>query len=55
MDPRAPAATLLDRTAIGLDRLRIVAADPALGRGTGVAAGKYFGRRFYAEIAGAAR
>lgn len=38
------------RTAIGLDRLRIITADPALGRGTGVAAGKYFGRRFYAEI-----
>lgn len=38
------------RSAIGLDRLRIVTADPALGRGTGVAAGKYFGRRFYAEI-----
>jgi translocation and assembly module TamB len=38
------------RSAIGLDRLRIITADPALGRGTGVAAGKYFGRRFYAEI-----
>lgn len=38
------------RTAIGLDRLRIVPADPALDRGTGIAAGKYFGRRFYAEI-----
>ena len=38
------------RTAIGLDRLRIVSADPALGRGTGVALGKNFGRRFYAEI-----
>ena len=38
------------RAAIGLDRLRIVSADAALGRGTGVAAGKYLGRRFYAEI-----
>lgn len=38
------------RSAIGLDRLRIITADPALGRGTGIAAGKYFGRRFYAEI-----
>lgn len=38
------------RTAIGLDRLRIVAADPALNRGTGVALGKNLGRRFYVEI-----
>lgn len=38
------------RSAIGLDRLRIVAADAATGRGTGIAAGKYFGRKFYAEI-----
>lgn len=38
------------RTAIGLDRLRIVSADPALGRGTAVALGKNFGRRFYVEI-----
>lgn len=38
------------RSAIGLDRLRIVNADPALGIGTAVAAGKNFGRRFYAEI-----
>ncbi|WP_336985876.1 translocation/assembly module TamB domain-containing protein [Altererythrobacter aquiaggeris] len=38
------------RTAIGLDRLRIVGADPALDRGTGIALGKNFGRRFYAEI-----
>lgn len=38
------------RNAIGLDRLRIVNADPALGRGTGVALGKNFGRKFYAEI-----
>ena len=38
------------RTAIGLDRLRIVSADPALGRGTAIALGKNLGRRFYAEI-----
>jgi translocation and assembly module TamB len=38
------------RGAIGLDRLRIVDADASLNRQTGVAAGKYFGRRFYAEI-----
>ncbi len=38
------------RTAIGLDRLRIVSADPALNRGTGVAIGKNIGRRFYVEL-----
>ncbi|MGN6495997.1 MAG: translocation/assembly module TamB domain-containing protein, partial [Tsuneonella sp.] len=38
------------RTAIGLDRLRIVSADPAIGRGTGIALGKNIGRRFYVEI-----
>ena len=38
------------RTSIGLDRLRIVPADPALDRGTAIALGKNFGRRFYAEI-----
>lgn len=38
------------RTAIGLDRLRIVGADTATGRGTSVAVGKNLGRRFYAEI-----
>jgi translocation and assembly module TamB len=38
------------RSAIGLDRLRIVGADPALDRGTGVAVGKNIGRRFYVEI-----
>jgi translocation and assembly module TamB len=38
------------RTAIGLDRLRIVPADPALERGTAIALGKNFGRRFYLEI-----
>ncbi|RIV87874.1 translocation/assembly module TamB domain-containing protein [Aurantiacibacter zhengii] len=38
------------RDAIGLDRLRIIGADPALDRGTAVALGKNFGRRFYVEI-----
>lgn len=38
------------RTAIGLDRLRIVPADAALDRGTAVALGKNIGRRFYVEI-----
>ena len=38
------------RQSIGLDRLRIVAADPALDRGTAIALGKNFGRRFYAEV-----
>jgi len=38
------------RKAIGLDRLRIVPADPALNHGTALALGKRFGRRFYAEI-----
>jgi translocation and assembly module TamB len=38
------------RTSIGLDRLRIVPADPALDRGTAIALGKNFGRRVYAEI-----
>lgn len=38
------------RSAIGLDRLRIIGADAATGRGTSVAVGKNIGRRFYAEI-----
>ena len=38
------------RTAIGLDRLRILPADPALNRGTAIALGKNFGRRFYGEL-----
>lgn len=38
------------RTSIGLDRLRIVPADPALDRGTAIALGKNFGRRFYVEV-----
>ena len=38
------------RSVIGLDRLRIVPPDPTVGRQSAVAAGKYFGRRFYAEV-----
>jgi translocation and assembly module TamB len=38
------------RKAVGLDRLRIVPADPALKRGTSLALGKRFGHRFYVEI-----
>ncbi|MEW4448604.1 translocation/assembly module TamB domain-containing protein [Qipengyuania sp. JC766] len=38
------------RTAVGLDRLRIVSADPVIGRGTSIALGKNIGRRFYVEI-----
>jgi translocation and assembly module TamB len=38
------------RTSIGLDRLRIIPADPALDRGTAIALGKNFGRRFYVEL-----
>lgn len=38
------------RSAIGLDRLRIVGADPARGSGTAIAAGKYIGRRFFVEL-----
>lgn len=38
------------RKAIGLDRLRIVAADPALNRGTSVALGKNVTRRLYVEL-----
>lgn len=38
------------RSAIGLDRLRIISADPSQGVGTAVAAGKNFSRRIYAEI-----
>ena len=38
------------RSSIGLDRLRIVPADPAINRGTALALGKNIGRRFYAEI-----
>ncbi|OCC25221.1 hypothetical protein MB02_00590 [Croceicoccus estronivorus] len=38
------------RTAIGLDRLRIVSSDPARGQGTAIAAGKNIGKRGYVEI-----
>ena len=38
------------RNAIGLDRLRIVPADPALDRGTAVALGKNISSRLYAEV-----
>ncbi len=38
------------RSSIGLDRLRLLPADAALGRGTAIALGKNFGRRFYGEI-----
>lgn len=38
------------RSAIGLDRLRIVTADTALGRGTSVALGENITRRFYIEL-----
>lgn len=38
------------RGLIGLDRLRVVSADTTVGNQTGLAAGKYIGRRFYAEI-----
>ena len=38
------------RSAIGLDRLRIVSADPVLNRGTAIALGKNIGRRFYVEL-----
>ncbi|WP_298464562.1 translocation/assembly module TamB domain-containing protein [uncultured Erythrobacter sp.] len=38
------------RRSIGLDQLRIVAADPAIGQNTGVALGKYLGRRVYVEL-----
>ena len=38
------------RSAIGLDRLRIVSADPVLNRGTSIALGKNIGRRFYVEL-----
>ncbi len=38
------------RRAAGLDRLRILPADPQTGQGTSVAAGKYVTRKVYAEI-----
>lgn len=38
------------RQAIGLDRLRVLPADPTIGTGTAVAAGKYLTRRAFVEI-----
>ena len=38
------------RRSIGLDQLRIVGADPLIGRETGVALGKNIGRRVYVEL-----
>ncbi|MBI1403442.1 MAG: DUF490 domain-containing protein [Porphyrobacter sp.] len=38
------------RRSIGLDQLRIVGADPLIGRGTGVALGKNIGRHIYVEL-----
>ena len=38
------------RRSIGLDQLRIIAADPVTGQRTGVALGKYLGNRFYIEL-----
>lgn len=38
------------RSAIGLDRLRVIGADAALGRGTSVAVGEYLGRDLYVEL-----
>ena len=38
------------RTAIGLDRLRILPADITTGQGTAIGAGKYITRRLYVEV-----
>ncbi len=38
------------RSAVGLDRLRILPADIATGQGTSIAAGKYLGRQVYVEV-----
>ncbi len=38
------------RQAAGLDRLRILPADPTLGQGTSIAAGKYLTRRTFVEV-----
>ncbi len=38
------------RRAVGLDRLRVLPADPQTGQGTAFAAGKFITRRVYAEI-----
>lgn len=38
------------RSAVGLDRLRILPADIVTGQGTSIAAGKYLGRNVYVEV-----
>lgn len=38
------------RSAVGLDRLRILPADIVTGQGTSIAAGKYLGRQVYVEV-----
>lgn len=38
------------RRSIGLDQLRIISADPLIGRGTGIALGKNIGRSLYVEL-----
>lgn len=38
------------RKAVGLDRLRLVSANAATGQGTGIAVGKYIGRRTFVEL-----
>ena len=38
------------RSAIGLDRLRVIGADATNGRGTSIAVGKYLGRKFFVEL-----
>lgn len=38
------------RKAAGLDRLRIIAADPTKGQGTSIGVGKYLSRRIYVEL-----
>ncbi len=38
------------RGAIGLDRLRVLSADPTISRSTALAVGKYLGRKFYVEL-----
>ncbi|MBN8839190.1 MAG: translocation/assembly module TamB domain-containing protein, partial [Sphingomonadales bacterium] len=43
------------RSATGFDRLRVLGADQATGRGTALAAGKYLTRNIYIEIVTDAR
>ena len=38
------------RSAVGLDRLRIVPADVATGQKTAISAGKYIGRKLFVEV-----